>query len=73
MLCRLFDNRKYMDIYLPIHHEYCYLGKQKICFCIFPYQLVNTGGLHLQTVQNVRTMNPSKDAADWSVVDDFKS
>ncbi len=30
MLCRLFHNRKYMDIYLPIHQEYCYLGKQKI-------------------------------------------
>ncbi len=30
MLCRLFDDRKCMDIYLPIHQEYCYLGKQKI-------------------------------------------
>ncbi len=29
MLCRLFDDRKYMDIYLPIPQEYCYLGKQK--------------------------------------------
>ncbi len=28
MLCRLFDDRKYMDIYLPIPQEYCYLGKQ---------------------------------------------
>ncbi len=27
MLCRLFDDRKYMDIYLPIHQEYCYRGK----------------------------------------------
>ncbi len=33
MLCRLFDDHKYMDIYLPIHQEYCYLGKQKICLC----------------------------------------
>ncbi len=30
MLCRLFDNHKYMYIYLHIHQEYCYLGKQKI-------------------------------------------
>ncbi len=29
MLCRLFGDRKYMDIYLPIPQEYCYLGKQK--------------------------------------------
>ncbi len=29
MLCRLFDDRKYMDIYLPVSQEYCYLGKQK--------------------------------------------
>ncbi len=31
MLCRLIDDHKYMDIYLHIHQEYCYLGKQKIC------------------------------------------
>ncbi len=31
MLCRLFDDRKHMDIYLHIHQEYCYLGKPKIC------------------------------------------
>ncbi len=30
MLCRLFDDRKSMDIYLPIHQEYCYLGKKII-------------------------------------------
>ncbi len=29
MLCRLFDDRKYMDIFLPILQEYCYFGKQK--------------------------------------------
>ncbi len=29
MLCRPFDDHKYMDIYLPIPQEYCYLGKQK--------------------------------------------
>ncbi len=38
MLCRLFDDRKYMDIYLPIPQEYCYLGKQKNCL----YFLVST-------------------------------
>ncbi len=27
--CMLFDDRKYMDTYLPIHLENCYLGKQK--------------------------------------------
>ncbi len=31
MLWRLFDNCKYIDIYLTIHQEYCYLGKQNIC------------------------------------------
>ncbi len=29
MICRLFDDPKYMVIYLPIHQEYRYLGKQK--------------------------------------------
>ncbi len=29
MLCRLFDDCKYIDIYLPIPQEYCYIGKQK--------------------------------------------
>ncbi len=30
MLCRLFDDCKYMEIYIPIPKEYCYLGKQKM-------------------------------------------
>ncbi len=30
ILYRLFGNRKYMYIYLPIHQEYGFLGKQKI-------------------------------------------
>ncbi len=35
LLCRLFDDRKYMDIYLPIPQEYGYLGKQtKLYFLI---------------------------------------
>ncbi len=55
MLCGLFDDRKYMDIYLPIHQEYCYLGKQKISL----YFSASTCDLHLhalQTAQNVRTI-----------------
>ncbi len=74
MLCMLFDDHKYMDIYLPILQEYCYLGKQKnslyfstsTCEHLWPSpsNLVNYAKcLH----------NPSKDAADWSVVADFKS
>ncbi len=74
MLCRLFDNRKYMDIYLPIHQEYCYLGKQKVslyfststCEHLWPSpsNLVNCAKC---------SHNPSKDATDWSVVADIKS
>ncbi len=72
MLHGLFDDHKYMDIYLLIHQEYSYLGKQKIslsfststCEHLWPSHLVNcTKCSH----------NPSKDAADWSVVADFKS
>ncbi len=46
MLCRLFDDSKYMYIYLIIHEEYCYLGKQKISL-YFPHQLLNTCEVHL--------------------------
>ncbi len=74
MLHGLFDDHKYMDIYLLIHQEYSYLWKQKIslyfsastCERLWPSpsHLVNCAKcLH----------NPSKDAADWSVVADFKS
>ncbi len=76
MLRGLFDDHKYMDIYLPIHQEYCYLGKQKKQFVLYfftsncehlwpsPSNLVNcTKCPH----------NPSKDVADWSVGTDFKS
>ncbi len=49
MLFRLFDDRKYMDIYLPIPQEYCYLGKQKnslyflvsMCEHLWPSHIVN--------------------------------
>ncbi len=40
MLCRLFDDRKNMDIYLLIHQEYCYLGKQKNHFFLMKYFLI---------------------------------
>ncbi len=73
MLCRLFDDCKYMDIYLSIHQEYCYLGKQKIslyfsastCEHLWPSpsNLVNCAKC---------PHSPSKDAADWSVVADLK-
>ncbi len=36
MLCRLYDDHKYMDIYLLIHQEYCYLKHQ---FVFFPINL----------------------------------
>ncbi len=73
MLCRLFDDRKYMDIYLTILQEYCYFGKQKnslyfsasTCEHLWPSpsNLVNCAKC---------SHNPSKDAADWSLVADFK-
>ncbi len=74
MLCRLFDNCKYMDIYLPIHQEYCYLGKQKISlyFSSSPCEHLWPSPLHLVNCAKC-SHNPSKDAADWSVVADLKS
>ncbi len=68
MLCRLFDDRKYMDIYLPIPQEYCYLGKQKTV-CIFSHQLMNTCYLHFHLLVNCAKCEqiPSKYVADWSV------
>ncbi len=63
-----------MDIYLPIIQEYCYLRKQKnslyfsasTCEHLWPSpsNLVNCAKC---------SHNPSKDAADWSIVADFKS
>ncbi len=74
MLCRLFDDRKYMHIYLPILQEYCYLGKQKnslyfsasTCEHLWPSpsNLVNCAKC---------SHHPGKDAANWSVVANFKS
>ncbi len=43
MLYRLFSDCKYMYIYLPIHQEYGYFGKQKISL-YFP---ASTCDLHL--------------------------
>ncbi len=44
MLYRLFDDRKYMYIYLPVHQEFYYqefyyLGKQKNQFVFFRMNL----------------------------------
>ncbi len=74
MLRGLFDDHKYMDIYLQIHQEYCYLGKQKNslyfstsnCEHLWPSpsNLVNCGKC---------PHNPSKDVTDWSVGTNFKS
>ncbi len=47
MLCMMFDDRKYMYIYLPIYQEYCVILENKKWVGIFPHQLVNTCDLHL--------------------------
>ncbi len=54
MLCRLFDDHKYMDIYLPIHQEYRHFGKQNISL-YFLHQRVNTCGLHIHTSYTFQT------------------
>ncbi len=75
MLCRLFDDRKYMDIYLPIHQEYCYLGNKKKQFvfsCISLWTLMNTceylwpSRSHLVNCAKCEQI-PSKYVTDWSV------
>ncbi len=74
MLLGLFDNCNYMDIYLPIHQEYSYLGKQKISsyFSTSTCEHLWPSPSHLVNCAKC-SHNPSKDAADWSVVADFKS
>ncbi len=68
MLCRLFDDHKHMDIYLHIHQEYCYLGKQKIClyFSASTCEHLWPSPSHLVICTKYSHL-PSKDAADWSV------
>ncbi len=71
--CLMITNT-WIYIYLPIHQEYSYLGKQKSSLYFYtstcehlwpsPSHLVNWAKC---------SHNPSKDAADWSVVVDFKS
>ncbi len=56
MLCRLFDDHKYMDIYLPIHQEYCYLGKQKISL-YFSASTCKHLCFHLQTLLNAQNIH----------------
>ncbi len=67
MLCRLFDDHKFMYTYLSIHQEYYYLGKQKLV-CISLHQLVNTCDIHL-----LKCTLSSKVADDWLVVTDLKN
>ncbi len=74
MLCGLFDDRKHMDIYLHIHQEYCYLGKQKICLYFSASKCEHLWPSPSNLVNCAKCLhNPSKDVADWSVVADFKS
>ncbi len=74
MLCRLFDDCKYMDIYLPIHQEYSYLRKQKISlyFSTSTCEHLWPSPSHLVNCAKC-SHNRSKDATDWAVVADFKS
>ncbi len=56
MLCRLFDDRKYMDIYISLYLRNTAILENKKTICIFSHQLVNNCDLHihaLYTVQNV--------------------
>ncbi len=58
MLCRLFDDRKYMDIYLPIPQEYWYLVKQKKQFVFSHISLWTLGAFTFtpcKTAQNVKS------------------
>ncbi len=68
MLCRLFDDCKYMDIYLPIHQNYCYLGKQKISLYLSASTCEHLWPSHSHLVNCVKCLHHSReDAADWSV------
>ncbi len=44
---RLFDNHKYMDIYISLYVRNTAILENKKSVCIFPHQLVNTSDLHL--------------------------
>ncbi len=56
MLCRLFDNLKYMDIYISLYIRNTAILENKKSVCIFPHQLVNTYDLHLQTLQTAQNV-----------------
>ncbi len=50
MLCRLFDDRKYMDIwYISLYLRNTAILENKKIVCIFSHQLVNTCDLHIHT------------------------
>ncbi len=59
MLCRLFDDCKYMDRYLPIHQEYGYLGKQSLYFPVSTCEHFWPWPSHLVNCANC-SHNPSK-------------
>ncbi len=68
MLCRLFDDCKYMDIYLPIPQEYCYFGKQKNSLYFFALACKDLWPSHSCLVNCAKCEQiPSKYVANWSV------
>ncbi len=68
MLCRLFDDCKYMDKYLPIPQEYCYLGKQKISLYFSTSNCEHLWPSHSHLVNCAKcSHHPSKDVANQSV------
>ncbi len=68
MLCKLFDDCKYIDIYLTIPQEYCYLGKQKnsLYFCTSACEHLWPSHSHLVNYAKCEQI-PSKYVANWSV------
>ncbi len=68
MLYGLFDDCKYMDIYLPIPQEYCYLGKQKNSLYFLASACEHLWPSHSHVVNCTKCEQiPSKYVADWSV------
>ncbi len=50
MLRGMFDDHKYMDIYISLYIRNTAILENKKTVCIFPHQIVNTCDLHLQTL-----------------------
>ncbi len=69
MLFRLFDDRKYMDIYLLIPQEYCYLGKQKNSLYFLTSACEQLWPSHSHLVNCAKWEQiASKYVSDWSVL-----